>query len=161
MKSSFAFVLLFAAAAACNSDPSAVIACRDVPDGGCPSDHGATVCDDPTCNAVYACVNGSWVFDKTCPPHPHDASVDALADATSDATVDSTSSIPDVSIDVPPGAYGGPGCSDLQTPDCSLGAALACATVPGCCDCQNLYVCANGGWNAWGTCGDAGIVPGP
>jgi hypothetical protein len=64
----------------------------------------------------------------------------------------------DASIDAPPGAYGGPGCGALQSPDCSLGFALACPS--GCCDCEDLFVCENGGWNAWGSCTlEAGIQP--
>ena len=66
----------------------------------------------------------------------------------------------DVSIDAPPGAYGGPGCVDLEQPDCSLGTALACGGTADCCGCQDLYVCSNGGWVPWGECTDAGITPG-
>jgi len=142
--------------AACNNDPSTQVMCHDIPAGGCPTENGADVCaGDLTCATVYSCVNGRWVFDQKCPPRAHDASVvdtGAGADAASG---------PDVQIDAPPGAYGGPGCGDLQTPDCSLGVALACANVPGCCDCDTLYVCSNGGWNVWGYCGDAGITQAP
>ena len=57
-------------------------------------------------------------------------------------------------IDAPPGAFGGPGCGDLLEPDGALGVALACGAS--CCGCEDLFVCENGGWELWGTCGDAG-----
>jgi hypothetical protein len=61
----------------------------------------------------------------------------------------------DASIDAPPGAFGGPGCESLVVPDCALGVALACGNSA-CCGCEDLFVCENGGWELWGTCGDAG-----
>jgi hypothetical protein len=142
---------LTALAAACNeSSPPAV--CRDIPANGCPVDNGADACQDPTCAAVYWCQGGSWVLDHACPgfspdaaPHPVEASADAGA--------------PDVTIDAPAGAYGGPGCGDLQAPDCSLGTALACGAASDCCGCQDLFVCDNGGWSLWGECVDGGVTP--
>lgn len=62
----------------------------------------------------------------------------------------------DASIDVE-GAFGGPGCVDLQMPDCPLGVALTCPS--GCCGCEDLFVCKNGGWDLWGSCGVDGAVP--
>jgi hypothetical protein len=64
----------------------------------------------------------------------------------------------DASIDAPPGAFGGPGCPSLQTPDCALGLALACDIH--CCGCEDLFVCEEGGWALWGYCGDAGPTDG-
>ena len=146
---------LLGVAVACSSPPTP-IECTDVPDGGCPQDNGANVCEDPSCNAVYDCVGGKWVFDKACPAHPHDAS-------TGPDSGDATMQLPDVAVDwrVPDGAFGGPGCPDLQLPDCSVGTALACSGSTGCCGCQDLWVCDNGGWITWGTCGDAGITQNP
>ena len=43
-----------------------------------------------------------------------------------------------------------PGAVALQAPDCSLGLALACPQ--GCCGCEDLFVCENGGWSYWATC---------
>ena len=38
----------------------------------------------------------------------------------------------------PFGAFGGPGCADLEPPDCPLGLALSCNA---CCGCEDLFVC--------------------
>jgi hypothetical protein len=76
-----------------------------------------------------------------------------------DAFVPDTSTGFDADIDAPPGAFGGPGCESLVVPDCALGVALACGA--GCCGCEDLYVCENGGWDLWGSCGDAGPQQGP
>ena len=145
-------VALLIVVVACDNPPTPV-ACTDIPAGGCPQDNGADVCArDKTCSAVYDCVDAKWVLDQTCPAHPHDASTDS-GDA-SDASV----AVEDVHIDAPPGAFGGPGCADLQTPDCSVGTALLCVNATGCCGCTDLWVCQGGGWVSWGVCGDAGVV---
>jgi hypothetical protein len=125
--------------------------CSNVPPGGCPLSHGVA-CDDPTCQAVYACEpGGAWRFDHACPAH------DGGADAAVDAPPDVLPPPSDASaFDVPPGAYGGPGCADLEAPDCPLGVALSCAN---CCGCEDLFVCTNGGWNAWGACLDGAPTP--
>jgi len=142
-------------AVACDNPPTPV-ACTDIPDGGCPQDNGASVCSgDHSCNAVYDCVDGKWVLDTTCPPHPHDASTDASEAGDANTTPE------DVHIDAPPGSFGGPGCADLEVPDCSVGTALLCAGAIGCCGCEDLWVCQGGGWVSWGTCGDAGVMPNP
>lgn len=120
--------------------------CQNIPAGGCPLS-GANACEDPSCSAVYACrADGTWLLDHACGPHDAGAVVEAASPVQRDA-----------SIDAPPGAAGGPGCVDLQPPDCPLATALACSR--GCCDCEDLFVCQNGGWSAWGTCGDAGVTP--
>lgn len=127
--------------------------CTDIPKGGCPLSHGVA-CEDPACEAAYACLEGNvWELDHRCPAH--DASV--VLDAGSiDADASEPSSF-DASIDAPEGAFGGPGCGPLQTPDCSLGLALACPS--GCCDCEDLYICRSGGWQLWGSCSASGIEP--
>jgi hypothetical protein len=137
--------------AACDSTPTPV-ECHNIPAGGCPQDNGADVCGgDMSCTAVYDCVNGGWVFDQMCPPRAHDASTDTGAS-------DVTTPVSDVHLDAPPGSFGGPGCTDLETPDCSVGTALLCAGATDCCGCTDLWVCQNGAWVSWGTCGDAGVV---
>jgi hypothetical protein len=135
---------------ACNGDIPQPVACRDIPAGGCPLGHGDP-CVDPTCATAYLCddTSGAWIKDHECPPHP-DAGHDAGVDANDAATAG------DVDIDVP-GANGGPGCADLEPPDCPLGLVVACGT--GCCGCEDLFVCQNGGWNAWGYCSDGGVAP--
>ena len=123
--------------------------CTDVPDGGCPLSNGVA-CEDPTCHAVYACNAGQWSFDHACP------TIDAAVVDAGDEP-DTMPSFDAASIDAPPGAFGGPGCPDLEEPDCPLGEALACGAT--CCDCEELYVCVDMGWTDWGSCQDGGIVP--
>lgn len=132
------------------SDAVAERPCTAIPAGGCPLSRGVA-CEDPSCESVYACRPGNvWELDHTCPVRE--------AGAPRDATVDAPP-IRDGSVDAPPGANGGPGCGSLQVPDCALGLALVCA--PGCCDCDELFVCQNGGWVSWGTCSlDAGVREG-
>lgn len=147
----FSARLVFSAAAwlvlACDSGP-APVTCYGIPDGGCPNE-GTDTCIDPTCAAVYDCLaDGGWGLDYTCPVREGGAMDAPVTDSMpSDAGYD---------VDAPPGAFGGPGCVDLQTPDCPLGTVLVCGG--GCCGCQDLYVCDDGGWDIWGQCTDAGPV---
>ncbi|MBX3258926.1 MAG: hypothetical protein KF782_04355 [Labilithrix sp.] len=146
-----AVVATLALAAACADDPIPR-PCSNIPAGGCPLSRGVA-CDDPECEAVYACLPGDvWELRQTCPPREGRARSDASAppDAASPF---------DASFDAPPGAFGGPGCESLQAPDCMLGLALACG--PDCCGCEELFVCEDRGWTLWGTCGDGGITPEP
>ena len=137
--------LLVALVTSCRADPAAVEKCTSIPAGGCPLSHGIA-CEDPTCDALYACRAGNvWELDRICPPHE----AGAPREASTDAEVDASRPF-DASADAPPGANGGPGCGPLQSPDCSLGFALACPS--GCCACEDLYVCENGGWSYWATC---------
>ncbi len=136
-----------AIALACETQ-TAIVSCHDIPDGGCPVQGGAE-CQDPTCAAAYVCLpDGGWQLSHICPPS--DATIPDVANETtvSDAGYD---------IDAPPGSFGGPGCTSLEPPDCELGTVLLCNS--GCCGCQDLFVCVNGGWNAWGACTDAGPTP--
>lgn len=139
-------LLALAAMPSCSDEVTAQ-PCTDIPAGGCPLSRGVA-CEDPTCLAVYACRAGNaWELDHACPPREAGAAVEASVDAG----VDADASHPfDASIDAPPGANGGPGCDALQAPDCSLGFALACPS--GCCGCEDLFVCENGGWTYWSTC---------
>jgi hypothetical protein len=133
--------------ASCEDDPTAQ-PCTGVPEGGCPLSRGVA-CEDPTCEAVYACrPNNVWELERTCPPREAGAPRDAATDVDAAPTEDARAF--DASIDAPPGANGGPGCGSLQTPDCSLGLALSCPS--GCCGCEDLFVCENGGWTYWATC---------
>jgi len=139
--------------AACDDGPVPQ-PCSDIPAGGCPLSRGVA-CEDPACEAVYLCRPGNvWELHERCPEREAGAAQDG-------ATVDAGSSPPvfDASVDAPPGAFGGPGCASLQTPDCALGVALACGA--GCCGCEDLYVCEDEGWTLWGSCGDGGLTPEP
>lgn len=127
-------------------------ACTDIPEGGCPLSHGVA-CSDPACDAVYACrSNNVWELSERCSARDGSAGADA-ADVDAPVSAD----VSDASIDAPPGAWGGPGCTALQAPDCSLGLALSCGTT--CCGCEDLYVCEVGGWTLWGTCAEGGPQP--
>ena len=144
-------VAVLAILASCSDAPTAE-RCSDIPAGGCPLSNGVA-CGDPTCTAVYACrPNKVWELDHACPPYeagvPAEASGEAF-DAAADASPQGSHPF-DASIDAPPGASGGPGCATLQAPDCTLGFALACPT--GCCGCEDLFVCQNGGWSYYATC---------
>jgi hypothetical protein len=149
-------VLCVAVAAAACDNPPVPVACTDIPAGGCPEDNGADVCGDPTCAVVYACSQGQWVRSQTCPARPQDAS--ASEASTLDAAPPEAGPPADAPFDAPPGAYGGPGCTDLQMPDCDVGTALACLGEADCCGCEDLWVCQNGGWVPWGQCADGGLV---
>jgi hypothetical protein len=140
----FAGIAGFAIIVACDGG-SLIASCHDIPDGGCPQ-QGGVECQDPTCAAAYTCqADGGWSFAYACPAQdsgPPDVAPDTpVLDAGYD-------------IDAPPGAFGGPGCTDLEPPDCPLGEALICSA--GCCGCIDLFVCDDGGWDPWGACTDAG-----
>ena len=140
-----ALLVLAVSVASCREDPATVEACTNIPTGGCPLSHGIA-CQDSTCEALYACRAGNvWELERACPARE----AGAPREASTDAPVEASRPF-DASADAPPGANGGPGCGALQTPDCSLGFALACPS--GCCDCEDLYVCENGGWSYWATC---------
>ena len=139
------------AAPAC-SDPPIPAVCQDLMPPACPTEDDANVCMDVECASVYACDNGTWSFVQTCPNYSAEAGVhpfEAGAAAASEF---------DAPFDAPPGAFGGPGCVDLEEPDCSLGTALACAGTSDCCGCMDLYVCDSGGWELWGEGVDGGIT---
>lgn len=139
-----ALVFVFALASFACSTEETLKPCENVPDGGCPLLHGAA-CDDPSCNAAYACTTQGWVLDHVCP-------VREAGPDTSPPPVDAGAK--DVDIDVP-GANGGPGCMSLIPPDCTLAAGVTCPM--GCCGCEDLFVCQNGGWTVWGYCSDGGV----
>ncbi len=148
----FLVLALVAVALAVACSAQALKECRNIPAGGCPLAGGGE-CQDPTCAAAYACdeTTGRWIFDHACPAQDGGSVQDASNDVADAGTFDAAG------IDAPPGAFGGPGCISLQPPDCPLGTALACNA--GCCGCTDLWICNDGGWDPWGTCSDAGIVP--
>ncbi len=149
-------VVAYGVVSAC-SDPTIDDYCMDIPKGGCPGEDG-TNCEDTTCAAIYShsssCV---WTFVQSCPNYkpPHDAGPpDGSRDAAPDGQL-RDAHLRDAGFVLPPGAAGGPGCLDLESPDCPLDLALQCDD---CCGCQDLYVCVDGGWNEWGECGDGGGI---
>ncbi|WP_394844658.1 hypothetical protein LZC95_47340 [Pendulispora brunnea] len=143
-------VACFAVAAGCEDSILSIAPCGEIPAGGCPR-RGDT-CADVTCDAVYTCTDGAWTRIATCPAH--EAGPDG---SPSDAGVTDTGVPPrDASWLDAPGSNGGPGCADLELPDCPLGVAASCPS--GCCGCEDLFVCRDGGWEFWGTCP---LPPGP
>jgi hypothetical protein len=134
-----ALALALAFVAACPAELPPPTPCGVIPEGGCP--RGGDVCADPACASVYFCQSsGTWRLDRTCPAREGGVPEAApIVDASRDASID---------VDVP-GAFGGPGCESLDTPDCALGVALACAD---CCGCEDVFVCENGGWTLYGAC---------
>jgi hypothetical protein len=145
----FALVLVpLAALASCEDNYVVPQPCTNIPDGGCPISHGVA-CEDPACESVYACrENDVWELQMRCPGRDGGGPTDAFVADAPPASFDANA-------DAPPGAFGGPGCSPLIEPDCALGIALSCGA--GCCGCEDLFVCENGGWEFWGTCGDGGV----
>ena len=129
----------------CAQDIVVTQPCRNIPQGGCPW----TVedpCLDVACTAIYTCSASQWTLERQC------SNDGGMADiSVSDGSADhGLQWLHDANIDARPGAYGGPGCIDLEAPDCSLGLALACGV--GCCGCEDLYICEGGGWQFWGAC---------
>jgi len=142
---------------ACGDDET-FVPCRDIPAGGCPHTRGAS-CDDPVCRAIYTCNDQKeWVVEQTCPPLPEDSGVVTEAGTDSATQIADGAISRDANFVVPPGASGGEGCGELEAPDCSLGFALACP-ANSCCDCEEIYVCNNGGWEVWGSCSAGNLIP--
>jgi len=135
----------------CN-DPPLPATCQDLQPPACPTEYDADVCGDLECASVYACDNGTWSFVQTCPNYSPEAGVHPV-----EAGADTSSQF-DAPFDAPPGAFGGPGCVDLEQPDCSLGTALACTGAADCCGCMDLYVCTSENWVIWGECVDGGLT---
>jgi hypothetical protein len=148
-----AWLALFAAC----TDTRPPSSCGSVPPNGCPEDFGADVCQDPSCNATYACDDGRWSFVRMCGARDVTNAVGPAMDAT-EKDWDSGETADAPRIDGPPGASGGPACVPLQAPDCPLAIAASCAPSLDCCGCGDLFVCTDGGWDPWGRCVDGSVV---
>jgi hypothetical protein len=154
-----ALAVLYGIVGAC-TDPPLHEYCTEIPTGGCPGGTGgAANCVDPTCEAIYTCdyTNNTWSFVTKCPNYkpPHDAGRDGTGgDGAADGPPEDARPR-DAGFVLPEGANGGPGCIELESPDCPVAEALSCSD---CCGCQDLYACADGGWDLWGECDDAGRV---
>jgi hypothetical protein len=146
-------LVAFAVALAVACSDQVIATCFDIPEGGCPSQEGVA-CQDPTCAAAYNCEpDGGWSLAYACPAFDGSAQ-----DAQTDSGANDAETF-DVNIDAPPGAFGGPGCEDLEQPDCPLGEAIVCEQQSGnCCDCEDLWICDDGGWDPWGECTDDGGI---
>ncbi len=147
-------------AVACSDGLPGAFACEEIPEGGCPT-KSIDVCVDVTCAAVYSCGEDTkWTKLRDCPARAPTG--DAGTDGSDDAnTADGGPGHGrDADIDAPPGASGGPGCLALQTPECSLGYALAC-DPDDCCGCEDIFVCDTGGWSLWGSCNSGNLTKSP
>jgi hypothetical protein len=130
-----------------NTEP----ACGEIPEGGCIGSSGGGCPLDPTCTGIYTCdPQGTWSRVAICPV-PEGGRPDAII-MYPDAHL-----VRDVDFTVPEGAAGGPGCSELQASCCALSVVLACPSNQ-CCGCGEVFVCDDGGWNAWGYCDEAGAL---
>src|SRR5262249_13595072 len=149
-RASIAWVAFAVLAGFACEDPPTVAPCKNIPSGGCPKSHGAAVCDDPACTAIYACnPDQTWTRIAVC---------ESREAGAADASVRVRDAAPrDALVDAPPGSYGGPGCSDLQAPDCALGVALGCP-ADSCCGCEDLFVCDSSSWRLWGRCEGGALI---
>ncbi|HEY4121840.1 MAG TPA: hypothetical protein VGM56_28430 [Byssovorax sp.] len=154
-----ALVAVFAALApalfsACGDLPEPK-SCGEIPDDGCPVGRGGT-CDDPTCPALYDCVDGAWVVVTRCTP------TDGGGGGGGDGA--------DAGDAGGSGAGGGDctpftfdhageaqGCHpDLETPDCPAVVAEGCLEQACLTDCSDFFLCKPIGWVDVGYCDEDG-----
>ena len=159
------FLALGLALAGCYPYDTSIKLCEDaVPEGGCPTGRGGT-CEDPTCTALYDCIDAAWKKTATCPP-PGGAGGGGtggvggtLTGGTGgDTTTGGTGGCTPAALDHTNETAG---CvPDLQSPDCPAAAAEPCAETACQTGCLDFYVCkedASGkGWVAVGYCDDDG-----
>ena len=140
-----------ALATGCDQADPVAKPCRDIPSNGCPLLDDDSECADPCCAAAYACDDGESSFEHTC-------SGFWGCDAGTTTVADDAGGYCDVgAIDAPVGASGGPGCEELEAPDCPLSEALVCSATP-CLGCDDFFACVNGGWIRWAGClADGGV----
>jgi hypothetical protein len=155
-------VMLLTAVVACDQSDPIATPCRDIPANGCPLLEDDSECNDPSCAAAYACVDGEWSLERACPGFDAGTPREAGADAGSVDAADAGICRDAGAIVVPSGASlsAGPGCGDLQAPDCPISEVLVCSpgSVDPCVGCEGLFYCLNGEWYPWGVCSDDGGV---
>jgi hypothetical protein len=142
--------------------------CEDaVPEGGCPTGRGGT-CEDPSCKALYDCVDAAWKKTATCPPTGGAGGAGGVpTGGTGGASTGGTGG------ETSTGGAGGcsptgldhtgetTGCvPDLQSPDCPAAAADPCAETACQTGCLDFYICkqdpSGKSWVAVGYCDDTG-----
>lgn len=136
--------------------------CEDaVPKGGCPTGRGGT-CDDPSCDALYDCVDAKWKKITTCPAH---AGGGGAGGATGAGGAGGQTMTGGTGGDCTPPGFDPTGettgCTpDLQVPDCPVSAAEPCAETACVTGCSDFYLCQESagskGWVAVGYCDDNG-----
>jgi hypothetical protein len=146
-------------AAACD-DGGAIQTCEGsvIPSNACEVLEDDSECTDPCCAAAYQCVGNTWSLAHACPGYSASKCSDG---ATTSVTNLQEAGVCDAAVALPPGANGGPGCIDLEPPDCPVGEVLTCGAAS-CVQsaCEALWYCEDGEWWEWGTCdADGGLVP--
>ncbi|MFO0586218.1 MAG: hypothetical protein U0441_01700 [Polyangiaceae bacterium] len=160
------FACVLPAVAGCYPYDTTPKLCEDaVPKGGCPTGRGGT-CDDPTCDALYDCIDAKWKKISTCSASTGGGG--AGGDTTSSGGAGGQTSTGGT------GGAGGDctapgfdhagettGCTpDLQVPDCPVSAAEPCAETACATGCSDFYLCQGDAsaktWVAVGYCDDSG-----
>ena len=137
------------AVVACGCSNGRIKTCGLIPGQGCPIGRGGT-CEDETCDALYACVDGAWVKEKTC----DQTSTGGGGSGGSAMGGGGQGGCNGVTIDRTGQAEG---CSPpLQEPDCPAAAAelcRPCQTV-----CVDFFLCKQEGWVSVAFCDEEGNV---
>jgi hypothetical protein len=135
--------------AACGSAPEIKL-CGQIPGNGCPVGRGGT-CEDPTCDALYDCLDGAWRPVESCPGGTGGGAPDAggSSDGCEKVVLDHTGETT--------------GCTpDLQSPDCPAVAAETCVETACLTDCIDFFLCKPDGWTLVAYCNEEGeVVPTP
>ena len=136
MRRAFGALAFAAALGACGDDLS-VARCPPLDPGACPASGGGS-CDDPTCRAIYACVEGAWQLRASC--SPANAGPDARDAAAAD--VDAGASCGDAGGSLPAAV-----CSpELELPDCPDSLVRACPASACTTGCESFFACGASGW---------------
>ena len=145
-----ALLVVLLAPAGCQGIPTGT-GCSDIPAGGCPTDRGGT-CDDPTCNALYACNAGAWSILQWC-DQPDGGAGGGDAGGGDGGPRDGGPCTP-VSINTTGETQD---CTpDLEGTDCSVEAALGCEETACLTGCSDFYLCTAPGWVHVAYCDDNG-----
>jgi hypothetical protein len=119
--------------------------CGQIPAGGCPLGRGGT-CDDPTCDGLYDCVDGSWTRAVPCSP-------DGGAGTGGGGGAEPGDAGPDACTPVNVNTHGQTSdCGGLENPDCPIEAAGSCEETACLTGCLDFFVCEQGSWIAVAYC---------
>jgi hypothetical protein len=135
--------------------------CDQIPEGGCPTGRGGT-CDDPLCEALYDCIDGSWQKTEACKGTSSGGGGSAMSTAGSGGSSGAGGCAQGTG-----GTGGSGGCTpvmldhtgelvgcmpDLQFPDCPAAAAEQCAESACLTGCDGFFVCTEDGWTEVAYC---------